>query len=319
MLDTAAPSLARAWDHLLGGGASFAADRALAQRLEALHPGLRDRLSASRRYVSDRVAGIARTGVDQYLDLGAGLPTRPAVHETARAVLPGARVAYVDRDPAVIEHGRALVPASVRYLQGDLAEPEAILSHADLAGFLDISRPVCLILALTLHVLDPGTARAVAGVLIRAAAPDSFNSYGDTTMAAMHATFGTWPSYVTVNLMTMDYGSPSPGVCVVAGGGCDMGQSALQAAYNLHDHWGVPWGNIELTPMIGGNDVASEQFTLQDTDEVAAFAVAHGLAGVHYWSYDRDVDCPPGYASPTCNSLGGVGPHGFLHRFLAAW
>jgi SAM-dependent methyltransferase len=174
VLDTAAPSLARAWDHLLGGGASFAADRALAQRLEALHPGLRDSLSASRRYVTDRVTRIARTGVAQYLDLGAGLPTRPAIHETARAVLPGARVAYVDRDPAVIEHGRALVPASVRYFQGDLAEPEAILSHADLAGFLDLSRPVCLILALTLHVLPPGTARAVAGVLVRAAAPGSY-------------------------------------------------------------------------------------------------------------------------------------------------
>jgi len=174
VLDTAAPSLARAWDHLLGGGASFAADRALAQRLEALHPGLRDSLSASRRYVTDRVTRIARTGVAQYLDLGAGLPTRPAVHETARAVLPGARVAYVDRDPVVIEHGRALVPASARYFQGDLAEPEAILSHADLAGFLDLSRPVCLILALTLHVLPPGTARAVAGVLVRAAAPGSY-------------------------------------------------------------------------------------------------------------------------------------------------
>ena len=174
MLDTAAPSLARAWDHLLGGGASFAADRALAQRLEALHPGLRDRLSASRRYVTDRVTHIARTGVDQYLDLGAGLPTRPAIHETAQAVLPGAQVVYVDRDPAVIEHGRALVPASVRYLQCDLAEPEAVLSHADLAGFLDLARPVCLILGLTLHVLDPGTARAVAGVLVRAVAPGSY-------------------------------------------------------------------------------------------------------------------------------------------------
>ena len=174
MLDTAAPSLARAWDHLLGGGASFAADRALAQRLEALHPGLRDRLSASRRYVTDRVTHIARTGVDQYLDLGAGLPTRPAIHAAARAVLPGARVVYVDRDPAVIEHGRALVPASVRYLQCDLAEPEAVLSHADLTGFLDLARPVCLILGLTLHVLDPGTARAVAGVLVRAAAPGSY-------------------------------------------------------------------------------------------------------------------------------------------------
>ncbi|NVB82197.1 MAG: glycosyl hydrolase [Kofleriaceae bacterium] len=150
-------------------------------------------------------------------------------------------------------------------------------------------------------------------------APSSFNVYGDWTMNAMRATFGqTWPSYVTVNLMTMDYGSPGPGVCVVSGGICDMGQSAIQAAYNLHDHWNIPWSNIELTPMIGGNDVQGEQFTLQDTDETTAFAIARGLAGVHYWSYDRDLDCPPGAASPICNSLGGVGAHGFLRRFLAA-
>src|SRR5579859_4616200 len=167
MLDTAAPSLARAWDYLLGGGASFAADRSLAQRLEALHPGLRQHLSASRAYVADRVTQIARAGVDQYLDLGAGLPTRPSTHACARAVRPGARIAYVDRDPVVTEHGRALVPAGVRYIQGDLAEPEAILSGGDLAGFLDFSRPVGLVLALALHVLDPGTARAVVGVLVR--------------------------------------------------------------------------------------------------------------------------------------------------------
>src|SRR5579859_2115683 len=174
MLDTAAPSLARAWDYLLGGRASFAADRSLAQRLEALHPGLRERVSASRAYVADRVTRIARTGVDQYLDLGAGLPTRPSTHAAARAVLPGARVAYVDRDPVVAEHGRALVPGGVRYVLGDLAEPEAILSAGDLTGFLDLSRPVCMVLALALHVLDPGTARAVTGVLVRALAPGSY-------------------------------------------------------------------------------------------------------------------------------------------------
>lgn len=174
MLDTAAPSLARAWDYLLGGGASFAADRSLALRLEAIHPGLRERLSASRTYVADSVTRIARTGVDQYLDLAAGLPTRPSTHEAARATLPGARVAYADRDPAVIEHGRALVPLGTRYVQGDLAEPEAILTDADVAGFLDFSRPVCLVLALALHVLDPGTARAVIGVLVRALAPGSY-------------------------------------------------------------------------------------------------------------------------------------------------
>jgi chitinase len=157
------------------------------------------------------------------------------------------------------------------------------------------------------------------------AAPDSFNAYGDEVMASVQATLGfsgtaaSWPSYLTVDLMTMDYGSPSSGVCVVAGGICEMGQSALQAAYNLHDKWGVPYANIELTPMLGGNDVSSEQFTLQDADTLATFAIAQSLAGVHYWSYDRDVDCAAGSASATCNSmgLGYAGPHGYLKRFLA--
>jgi chitinase len=97
-----------------------------------------------------------------------------------------------------------------------------------------------------------------------------------------------------------------------------MGQSAIQAAYNLHDHWGVPYTNIELTPMIGGNDVSSEQFTLDDVDTISRFARSSGLAGLHYWSYDRDRDCPNGSASPTCNSLGTAGAYGFLKHFLSA-
>src|ERR1700739_519594 len=105
MLDTAAPSLARAWDYLLGGGASFAADRSLAKRLEALHPGIREDLFSSRTYAAASVTRIARAGVDQYLDLGAGLPTRPSTHETARVILPTARVGYVDREAGVSEHG----------------------------------------------------------------------------------------------------------------------------------------------------------------------------------------------------------------------
>jgi hypothetical protein len=155
-----------------------------------------------------------------------------------------------------------------------------------------------------------------------AGGPSSFNVYGDNVMAAVKSTFGftgtaaTWPSYITVNLMTMDYGSPSAGVCVVANGQCQMGQSAIQAAYNLRDHWGVPFANIELTPMIGGNDVAGERFTLADVDTMTKFAVAQGMAGVHHWSYDRDTDCPAGSASPICNSTGDAGNYGYLKRFL---
>jgi chitinase len=176
--------------------------------------------------------------------------------------------------------------------------------------------------SLTLATLANNNGGSVAQAL-GAGVQDSFNAYGDWTLAAIKSVLGftgsasTWPSYLTINLMTMDYGSPSAGICVVSGGLCDMGQSAIQAAYNLHDKFGVPYGNIEITPMIGGNDVQSEHFTLGDVDTVASFAIAHGLAGYHYWSYDRDVDCPPGSASPTCNSLGGAGAHGFLRRALA--
>ena len=148
---------------------------------------------------------------------------------------------------------------------------------------------------------------------------DSLNAYGDDVLAAVRSTFGSaWPSYLTVDLMTMDFGSASSGVCVVSGGQCEMGQSAIQAAYNLHDRAGVPYSNIELTPMLGQNDNPAEQFTLADADTVAHFAIAQSLAGVHYWSYDRDVDCGAGSASATCNSMGGgyAGPHGYLKRFL---
>jgi chitinase len=148
---------------------------------------------------------------------------------------------------------------------------------------------------------------------------ESLNQTGVQTLQAVETVFGGVPSFVTINLMTMNYGSPGPFVCVVEGGTCDMGQSAIQAAHNLNQQHGVPLANIELTPMIGGNDVQSNVFRPEDVNTMAGFVLASGLAGVHFWSYDRDVDCPPGPASPTCNSLGGVGPHGFLSRFQDAF
>jgi chitinase len=179
--------------------------------------------------------------------------------------------------------------------------------------------------SLTLATLAPSAQGAPVAASLGTNAPDGFNPSGDQVMAVVAKAFAfsgtpaSWPSYLTVNLMTMDYGSAAiASICVVSGGACQMGQSAIQAAYNLHDKWGVPYAGIELTPMIGGNDAITESFTLSDADAVAHFAATQGLAGVHYWSYDRDVDCPPGYASPTCNSIGGTGPHGYLKRFQAA-
>jgi hypothetical protein len=147
---------------------------------------------------------------------------------------------------------------------------------------------------------------------------ESLNATGIQVLQAVNTVFGAIPSFVTINLMTMDYGAPSQSVCVVGNGTCDMGQSAIQAARNLNTQHGIPFANIEVTPMIGGNDVQSNVFHPTDVDAVASFALENQLAGVHFWSYDRDVDCAPGPASPTCNSLGGAGVHGFLQRFQSA-
>ena len=171
MLDTRTPSVARAYDYLLGGEASFAADQALAGRLTALYPRLAENLLSSRTQVADAVARIAGQGVDLYLDVGAGLPTLPSVHSTARALLPTARVVCIDRDPVVVTHGAALVPPGVRYQDGDLTEPEALLAAL---AFIDVSRPVCLVLALVVQAIEPGTAKAVVGVLVRALPPGSY-------------------------------------------------------------------------------------------------------------------------------------------------
>ena len=95
-------------------------------------------------------------------------------------------------------------------------------------------------------------------------------------------------------------------------------QSAIQAAVNLEHTYGIPASRIELTPMIGVNDVSSEVFTAADVDTVTNYAVSQGLAGLHFWSLDRDTPCQgsSGYASPTCNSLSGTSPLQYTDRFL---
>jgi O-methyltransferase involved in polyketide biosynthesis len=176
-IDTSTPTLARAYDYLLGGRANFAADRGLAGRVLDMYPRARTLLSLSRTFQATAVTSLARSGVSQFIDLGCGLPTAPATHEAVLSARPDARVVYVDRDPAVVSHAAALLPsvrppAQVRMIEGDLAEPEALLWS--LGPALDFTRPVCLVLGLVLQVLDPGTARAVVGVLTRGLAPGSY-------------------------------------------------------------------------------------------------------------------------------------------------
>jgi hypothetical protein len=96
-----------------------------------------------------------------------------------------------------------------------------------------------------------------------------------------------------------------------------MAQSAINSAVNLHNYWGVPYNQIEITPMIGGNDATDEVFSIANVDTLSSWAKSNGIAGIHFWSLDRDVDCPTGSASATCNSYGSAGTWGFTNRFIS--
>jgi hypothetical protein len=149
------------------------------------------------------------------------------------------------------------------------------------------------------------TVRFSFTVATHAAADGSLRSLNATGEAVLAAARQTGLEDYVLNLMAMDYGPPAPDVCVVQGGHCDMGASALQAARNVHAKYGVPFAQLELTVMIGANDSAANDFTPADAALVAAGARALGLAGLHYWSLDRDRPCPvpaPG-ASALCSSL----------------
>ena len=130
----------------------------------------------------------------------------------------------------------------------------------------------------------------------------SLNAHGHSVMQIIQRAGLT--NYF-VNLMVMNYGSAMPGNCVVNGGQCDMSASAIQAVRNFSKQYGVPLQRIEVTPMIGMNDVRANIFTLQDAQALASFVRSSNLGGLHFWSLNRDGPCDKQYqnAVSTCSSL----------------
>lgn len=143
----------------------------------------------------------------------------------------------------------------------------------------------------------------------------SLNRLGETVLSAIRlldlADF-------RINLMVMNYGSAEAAFCVPEGGRCSMGRSALQAIDNVSARYGVPYAQIEVTAMLGENDVASNVFTVEDAEMLARFAHERGLAGLHYWSLDRDTPCPPGAPRVSATCSGVSEPAGAFGRAFAA-
>ncbi|MCO6006513.1 SAM-dependent methyltransferase [Actinoallomurus purpureus] len=151
--DVNIPSSARMYDYALGGKDNYAVDRETAERIFTAFPALRELVVANRGFLTRAVRFIADQGVRQFVDLGAGIPTSPNVHEIAREVHPDARVVYVDHDPIVAAHSRALRAdgEGVAVVEADIREPDAVLSRIEDEGLIDFAEPVGVLFIDVLH------------------------------------------------------------------------------------------------------------------------------------------------------------------------
>lgn len=160
-VDLSRPSDARIYDLFLGGKNNFEVDRQLFQEILKIAPETPALARENRRWLADVVDRMVRAGrIDQFLDLGAGLPTAQNTHELVLRADPGAVVVYVDKDPTVIAHGQALLADDTRshFTGADLADPAAVLANPVVKKALRLDRPIGLVLALVLHQL-PDTAQ----------------------------------------------------------------------------------------------------------------------------------------------------------------
>jgi len=187
-LDTSRPHMARIYDYFLGGKSHFAADRETAGQLLANMPSLRTTARENRAFLNRVVRYlVSEAGVRQFLDIGTGLPTASNVHEVAQAIAPESRVVYVDNDPMVLAHARALLTSSpegrTAYIDADLRKPEAILSHPETREVLDFSQPVALTMLATLHLLqDEDNPAQILATFLEALPPGSYFAATHITM-----------------------------------------------------------------------------------------------------------------------------------------
>jgi S-adenosyl methyltransferase len=177
-LDTSTAHIARVYDYWLGGKDNFTVDREVGDKVLDIHPETALSVRANRGFLARAVRYLAaREGIRQFLDVGTGLPSASNTHEVAQSVAPEARVLYVDNDPIVLVHARALLTSSPEgetgYLDADMKDPDAILAGAE--RMLDFTKPVGIMLVAVLHMLrDEEQPQAIVDRFTGAVPPGSF-------------------------------------------------------------------------------------------------------------------------------------------------
>jgi hypothetical protein len=178
-LDHTRASIARMYDYALGGSDWYEVDRIELERLKGVMPEIVDLAVENRRFLIRLTRFLSeQAGITQFLDLGSGLPTAENVHQVVQRVDPQSKVVYVDHDPVVTAHGRALLEENeqTRFIEGDLFDPRGILDHDVVRGHLDWTRPIGLLFIATLHHHqgERGRAAEVTKEFINALPPGSY-------------------------------------------------------------------------------------------------------------------------------------------------
>jgi SAM-dependent methyltransferase len=172
------PNVARIHDFLLGGKDNYAEDRQVADGLLAVVPGARAAARANRRFLVRAVRFLAtEAGIGQFIDIGTGFPAAGHVHQVTQGLEPRPRVVYVDNDPIVVSHARALLcrDPGVRAIEGDARDPAGILDHPDVRAVVDLGEPVALVLSAVLHFLaEEDSPDKLVQLLKAAVAPGSY-------------------------------------------------------------------------------------------------------------------------------------------------
>jgi SAM-dependent methyltransferase len=199
-IDTTMPQSARIYDYWLGGKDNFAPDRAVAEALAAQIPTIRTMVRSQRVFLVRAVDYLVRHGIRQFLDIGTGIPSQDNVHEVAQRIAPESRILYVDNDPIVLAHARALMTSTEQgrtaFIPADLRQPQAILANPTLRETLDLTQPVALFLVGVLHHLhDSDDPRGIVRTLLDALPAGSYfvltqptADFDPPAMAAMAAT-----------------------------------------------------------------------------------------------------------------------------------
>ncbi|MBB5953994.1 SAM-dependent methyltransferase [Saccharothrix tamanrassetensis] len=148
-IDVNVPSVARTYDYLLGGAHNLAVDRRMGDQMLCVLPGARDLVRLNRAFLRRAVTHLVDSGINQFLDIGSGIPTVGNVHEIA----PQANVVYVDKDPVAVAHSRMILAGVERAtaVQADLREPEDLLSRPEITALLDFDRPIAVLMLLVVH------------------------------------------------------------------------------------------------------------------------------------------------------------------------